>query len=223
MENREKITKLLKFKRDKDFAIFSELLGITEELKKKIQDESSREIEVTIDKNDIIGPQGPVGPIGPVGPQGPIGVKGDAIIGSQGPMGIQGVPGEKGDSIIGPKGDKGDFVIGKIGPRGPQGLPPKHEWMGTSLRFENPDGTWSKWIDLKGSTGASYAGGGGVPSLTAGTGIILTATSDGGFLVSSTGGDASTRVLKAGDTMTGDLTMYANIILRSGQRLIFDG
>ena len=31
------------------------------------------------------------------------------------------------------------------------------------------------------------------------------------------------KVNRVGDTMTGDLTMHADIILRSGQKLIFDG
>jgi len=54
--------------------------------------------------------------------------------GEQGPMGPQGPQGEPG-----PKGDKGD--------------PPAHQWRGTKLRFENPDGSWGKFVDLKGDKG----------------------------------------------------------------------
>lgn len=39
----------------------------------------------------------------------------------------------------GEKGDKGDM--------------PKHEWSGTALRFQNPDGSWGNRVDLKGEPG----------------------------------------------------------------------
>lgn len=35
---------------------------------------------------------------------------------------------------------------------------PDYEWNQTSLRFKKPDGTWGKWVDLKGSTGKSGGG-----------------------------------------------------------------
>lgn len=44
--------------------------------------------------------------------------------------------------ITGEKGDKGDA--------GPM---PKHDWSGTALRFQNPDGTWGDRVDLKGDPG----------------------------------------------------------------------
>lgn len=44
--------------------------------------------------------------------------------------------------ITGEKGDKGDT--------GPM---PNHDWSGTALRFENPDGTWGDRVDLKGEPG----------------------------------------------------------------------
>ena len=65
--------------------------------------------------------------------------------------------------------------------------------------------------------------GGGISSLVAGDNITINSNDSSHPIISSTGGDASTRVLKAGDTMTGDLTMHADIVLRSGQRLVFDG
>jgi hypothetical protein len=40
-----------------------------------------------------------------------------------------------------------------IGAVGPQGETPAHEWQGTALRFENPDGTWGDPVDLKGQPG----------------------------------------------------------------------
>lgn len=54
--------------------------------------------------------------------------------------------------------DGRDGVDGKDGERGPM---PDHEWKGTSLRFQKPDGTWGKFVDLRGPTGARGLSGGG--------------------------------------------------------------
>ncbi len=42
----------------------------------------------------------------------------------------------------------------KLGPQGPQGETPDHEWSGARLRFQNPDGTWGEYTNLKGPKGA---------------------------------------------------------------------
>jgi hypothetical protein len=42
---------------------------------------------------------------------------------------------------------------GLQGPPGPKGDSPAHEWNSTSLRFENPDGTWGGYVDLQGPIG----------------------------------------------------------------------
>lgn len=58
--------------------------------------------------------------------------------------------------IAAAKGAKGD--TGDTGPM------PNHEWNGTKLRFEKPDGSWGRWVDLKGKdgkTGTVIVGGGG--------------------------------------------------------------
>lgn len=53
---------------------------------------------------------------------------------------------------------------GPIGLTGPQGLPgpvgpaPAHEWNGTQIRFQNPDGSWGPWINLQGGTGGEGTG-----------------------------------------------------------------
>lgn len=89
----------------------------------------------------IAGPQGPKGDDGEQGPPGPQGEPGD-----QGPRGERGPQGERGE-----KGDKGD-----PGPRGPKGLRgpmPDHEWDDTRLRFEEPDGDWGPYVDLRGPKG----------------------------------------------------------------------
>jgi hypothetical protein len=101
--------------------------------------------------------RGPVGPVGPVGPQGP-----------QGPQGVQGPQGPSGASVTGPAGP-----VGPQGERGPQGLSgpqgasgapgtaPQHEWNDTKLRFQQPDGSWGQFTDLKGEDGTEGTSGGG--------------------------------------------------------------
>ena len=49
---------------------------------------------------------------------------------------------------------------GQDGEDGAVGPMPRHEWSGTRLRFEKPDGTWGEWVELRG-TGAGPSGGGG--------------------------------------------------------------
>ena len=114
--------------------------------------------EVLKDRGAFTGPQGIEGPKGEQGPIGLSGRQGEA--GIQGPQGIQGPKGDTGER--GPKGDKGDR--GPVGPMGSKGLDgiegkdgkngingrvPKHEILGTKIRFENPDGSWGDYIDLK--------------------------------------------------------------------------
>jgi hypothetical protein len=48
---------------------------------------------------------------------------------------------------------------GEPGPKGDTGPMPAHEWKGTTLRFEQPNGTWGKFVDLKGATGKDGAAG----------------------------------------------------------------
>jgi len=50
---------------------------------------------------------------------------------------------------------------GPEGPQGPKGDKPKHEWRGSKLRFEKPDGTWGKYVDLQGPAGRRGGSGGG--------------------------------------------------------------
>jgi hypothetical protein len=51
-------------------------------------------------------------------------------------------------TIKGPQGDQGPQ-----GEPGPKGDKPAHQWSGTSLRFENPDGSWGAYVNLKGQDG----------------------------------------------------------------------
>ncbi len=45
------------------------------------------------------------------------------------------------------------ITTGEKGDKGDTGPMPKHDWSGTALRFENPDGTWGNRVDLKGEPG----------------------------------------------------------------------
>jgi hypothetical protein len=89
------------------------------------------------------------------GPQGPQGEQGQQ--GIQGPQGPQGEKGDKGDAgATGPQGMQGlQGPSGPEGPMGPEGWghAPPHQWSATSLRFQNPDGTWGSFVDLKGAKG----------------------------------------------------------------------
>jgi hypothetical protein len=44
-----------------------------------------------------------------------------------------------------------EFDLGKV--IGPKGDRPAHQWNGTRIQFEGPDGTWSNSVDLKGDKG----------------------------------------------------------------------
>lgn len=111
--------------------------------------------------------------------------------------GEDGKPGKDGESI---KGEKGDI--------------PKHEWEGTSIRFELPNGEWGEWIDLKGKdgkdgkTGQSYSvfGGGGSDGVK-----------DHGLLQGLTDDDHTQYLLADGTrNVTGDLIGKDFINIRSG-------
>jgi hypothetical protein len=81
----------------------------------------------------------------------------------------------------------------KGGRPGPPGPIPAHEWKDTSIRFENPDGTWGEWTDLRGAPGAgggfSFFGGGmgGVRRIRAGANITISGD-EGEPTISASGG-----------------------------------
>lgn len=47
----------------------------------------------------------------------------------------------------------GQWIGDPTGLQGPQGDKPAHQWSSTSLRFENPDGSWGAYVDLEGPQG----------------------------------------------------------------------
>lgn len=109
------------------------------------------------------GPVGPAGADGLTGAPGVQGPKGEpGLSGESGPAGGPGAVGADGQpGPVGPQGPKGDQ--GERGPQGPKGDKPDHEWVGTGLRFEKPDGTWGQAVDLRGQRG-SRGGSGGASS-----------------------------------------------------------
>lgn len=141
----QRLSRLLQAKTDAEAEIF----GAIDNLEDKV-DELAESIPDTHSLlSTIRGPVGPQGPRGPVGPEGPEGIEGKE--GKPGKDGKNGKDGEDGeDGAPGLDGERG--LQGKPGKPGEQGRPPKHEWHGTKLRFENPDGTWGKWVDLGGGS-----------------------------------------------------------------------
>jgi hypothetical protein len=77
---------------------------------------------------------------------------------------------EPGAGVAGPQGEQGP-----PGPQGDVGPAPEHQWIDTSLQFQEPSGAWGPLVNLKGdpgetrvvhvSTGVSGGGGGG-PTVT---------------------------------------------------------
>jgi len=68
---------------------------------------------------------------------------------------LRGDKGERGsDGINGKDGQQGQRgPQGPQGPTGPAGPMPNHEWKGTELRFELPDGSWGQYVNLQGPAG----------------------------------------------------------------------
>ncbi len=80
----------------------------------------------------------------------------DGRDGKDGKDGKEGPKGRDGMTIIGPRGPAGgqgrDGKPGKPGKDGKKGSMPKHEWNGSKIRFETPEG-WGDWVDLRGPVG----------------------------------------------------------------------
>lgn len=125
---------------------------------------------------------------GPEGLQGDKGERGDK--GDTGERGPKGEPGKDGEP--GPAGKDGkDGQQGEPGERGKQGSKgdtPEHEWSGSRLRFEKPDGTWGEFVELRGPKGGRgdtgrAGGGGGSTTITADAPTYIAATAISGHTV----------------------------------------
>lgn len=85
--------------------------------------------------------------------------------GEKGDQGTNGTNGQNGKSSYeiwldqGNPGTQAQFIASLKGEKGETGLAPSHEWNNTSLRFQNSDGTWGDFVDLKGTTGSKGATG----------------------------------------------------------------
>lgn len=144
---------------------------------------------------------------GPVpGPQGEPGPKGSP--GHRGPTGFQGEPGADGQQ--GPQGE-----AGPPGPQGPKGDKPDHQWDGTALKFEKPDGSWGEAVDLRGPAGKRGGGGGSAAPAqpTAPTSPVF--SYEGGLLSAVAYADGSTKTMSYTD---GRLVRVD--LVRPGQRTL---
>ena len=63
--------------------------------------------------------------------------------------GIKGADG----TVTGTRWNDLPWLTGQQGEKGDTGPMPNHDWSGTALRFQNPDGTWGNRVDLKGEPG----------------------------------------------------------------------
>ena len=163
-------------------------------------DDRQLDIELTDGQRlTFVLPAGKDGQDGRAGKDGRDGKDGIGIRGERGERGERGPAGKDGRDGIGIQGPKGD--------KGEKGDKPKHEWQGTKLRFERPDGSWGEWVDLKGqpgrdgkkgfvlngSTTGSGTGGDGIQSIVAGTGIAVDNTDPQNPIVSATGASGEGR------------------------------
>lgn len=165
----------------------------------------------------MMGPPGPFGPPGPPGPPGEEGEQG--LPGPQGATGPQGVTGEQG-----PQGTKGD--TGAAGPQGPAGAdstvpgPTGPQGPKGDTGATGPASTVPGPTGPKGDTGATGPTGStgpqgpqGVPGTTDWNGLTnKPATFPPTLPIAQSGvtnltTDLANRVLKSGDTMSGDLTI----------------
>lgn len=172
-EEIKKINRILEIDKDPKGALFDHIeeeaskIAQIEKMVFDIQELVKDAVENKIDGQDgLQGGKGDSGEIGPMGPQGPDGEKGEpGFNGMDGIDGRDGLDGQNGKD--GERGEKGD--------KGEKGDTPDHEWDGTALRFEHPEGKWGEWVDLRGKpgrdglSGNSYSmfSGGGSPSSTA--------------------------------------------------------
>lgn len=185
--------------------IYDELEAIKEkfadivENTKSIKDIKVPKIKVVAgekgEKGDsIVGPMGKQGPVGPAGKDGKTPVAGKDF-----PLpknGKDGADGKDGKSIVGEKGDK-----------------PDHKWEGTKLKFEKPDGSWGKAIDLKGKDGKSGSSffGGGLFSVATDSTLSGDGTLNNPLSVQSAGASSFTSLTDVPSSYTGQGTKFVRV------------
>ena len=194
----------------------NELLDVLVEAVAKLKDRTDGLASIMPEKGDKgdIGNKGDKGDRGERGLTGEKGERGNTgLKGERGDRGSKGDKGERGEGATGLKGDKGDIgqagADGKDGLNGRDGLngvdglsvkgdkgdKPAHEWKGTQIRFEMPNGQWGKYIDLKGQDGIGRFMGGssGLQVITSSNNsITVTQVGQTVDLVASGGGSSGT-------------------------------
>ena len=189
---------MINLESDGDLELLDAISGVDErvdDVEKKVKDIDQK---AAVKKDEIIqivkdntpdlkrvlksvrGKRGRKGETGDRGPKGDKGETGagrpgkdgkDGKAGKDGKNGKNGLDGKNGrdgvdgeDGIQGERGEKGEK--GDIGEKGDV---PKHEWRGTMLGFENPDGKITTYVDLKGSGGRGPTGGGNLETFLGST------------------------------------------------------
>lgn len=135
-----------------------------------------------------------------------------------GPRGEKGDPGEPGKSIQGPRGPQGPQ--GEPGPMGPM---PDHQWDGTRLRFEEPEGGWGKYVDLKGqpgTAGASGGGGGGGSTLQPNSLEIATGILAGDYMVIARGNKFMRIAIETSGVPEGAITVNGEYVFVNGEYVV---
>lgn len=95
---------------------------------------------------------------------------------------------------------------------------PDHEWNGTMIRFEQPDGTWGEYVNLQGAPGAGGesmpgVGMGGVRRIRVGTGLTISGDAGEPTISASGAGTGVVVSIVAGSGITVDSTDPANPIV----------
>lgn len=202
----------------------NEILDVLVEAVAKLKDRTDGLASTMPEKGDK-GDTGNKGDKGDRGERGLTGEKGErgntGLKGERGDRGSKGDKGERGETgATGLKGDKGDRgeagadgrdgVDGKDGLNGADGLSvkgdkgdkPAHEWKGTQIRFEMPNGQWGKYIDLKGQDGIGRFMGGS-------SGLQVITSSDNSITVTQVGQTVDL-VAVGGGGGSGDVTGAAS-------------
>lgn len=113
------------------------------------------------------------------------------------------------------------------GEQGPKGDKPDHEWKGTKLRFEKPDGSWGKFVDLKGADGKGgtvFIGGGGGQFNPAALDTLHTAPILSDYLVLERNGVAYRVSLSQLQTLFGGSTgVPVNVVTLNGEDITVNG
>lgn len=122
--------------------------------------------------------------------------------------------------------DYTDGLPGENGKPGKKGLMPKHEWSDSELRFQNPDGTWGKWTNLRGPRGfgSIFQGWGSMTGsetlrIRAGSGISI--TGQGELTISATGFGGNYIAIDGTSTTTAQIPFAEGIMIADTKVIYF--